>query len=782
VRRTLLSLLACILGTLPLVRLVHSGSWLIAVWVAMAIAVLPALLMRLRRPPGALQIWPGLLLLVFWLTYRYFRADAVFGFLPGSATWRDLSTLMDDLHNTMNNDSAPVHATIAVSVALCVLMALVTVLIDLLAVVGRHGALGGLPLLILLTVCGAVTREPVPWPIFVLAAIGFLILLGLDSTDDLVTWGHRIAREPSGPRRASETATAAGSGIAAPWVAALAIVIALVAGLMVPTGTHNLLSSAIRNGNGEGTGSGSDGGTQLNAFARLAGDLKRTKTIELANVSVTPGLTTQPFYLRYGVLSQVTQKGWQSSGTGPVESLDSTTFPTYPDPSNDFINSGVTNADGSVTFPVSGSVSFDATVHVVNLTGNPLVFATPTNIRGLSARTGWDALDQTLTGSSVRTGDSYDMTVQQLAPTQAELEASPRDENPLMQTWLQLPNYSPAVQTYLDNTIRTIFGAAARNPRAPSVSQYEIARRIHDYFTDSQNGFVYSLQTKDGSSGSDIVDFLQNKTGFCQQYAAAMGILLRRVGVPARVVLGYAHEVPDQNGNFKVTSKDAHAWVEVYFSGIGWVPFDPTPLAGISGGSSNDLAYAPHPTPANSLHASSGPTAGNRASNPSKSIDNGSDQGNTTSDATTTSLPVARIVFTALLFLLAAIASTPALIREQRRRRRIRRAAHSGPEPLWDELADTATDLGYAWSPARTPQQVAAWLAEPAGDALGSLTTLAQQVEHARYAPSDGAPRTDAARELRDVRSALLRDVSLWGRIKLRLLPASVLSRLPRRH
>src|SRR5579864_9178884 len=67
VRRTLLSLLACILGSLPLIRLVHSGSWLIGVWVAMTIAILPALLFRLRRPPGALQIWPGLLLLVFWL-------------------------------------------------------------------------------------------------------------------------------------------------------------------------------------------------------------------------------------------------------------------------------------------------------------------------------------------------------------------------------------------------------------------------------------------------------------------------------------------------------------------------------------------------------------------------------------------------------------------------------------------------------------------------------------------------------------------------------------------
>jgi hypothetical protein len=112
---------------------------------------------------------------------------------------------------------------------------------------------------------------------------------------------------------------------------------------------------------------------------------------------------------------------------------------------------------------------------------------------------------------------------------------------------------------------------------------------------------------------------------------------------------------------------------------------------------------------------------------------------------------------------------------------RLQRAARTGPEPLWDELADTATDLGYGWSRARTPQQVAAWLAEPAGDAAGDLTALAQQVEHARYAPSDGKARANASRELRVVQSALLRDVPVWERIRLTLFPASVLQRLPRR-
>ena len=74
-----------------------------------------------------------------------------------------------------------------------------------------------------------------------------------------------------------------------------------------------------------------------------------------------------------------------------------------------------------------------------------------------------------------------------------------------------------------------------------------------------------------------------------------MAVMLRLANVPSRVVLGYAHAVPNVSGQFAVSTFDAHAWVEAYFAGIGWVPFDPTPLAGISGGAANDLPWARHP-------------------------------------------------------------------------------------------------------------------------------------------------------------------------------------------
>ncbi len=73
----------------------------------------------------------------------------------------------------------------------------------------------------------------------------------------------------------------------------------------------------------------------------------------------------------------------------------------------------------------------------------------------------------------------------------------------------------------------------------------------------------------------------QDRIGYCQQFAGSMALMLRMVGIPARVAAGFAPGTPLANGRgFEVTDLDAHAWVEVYFNGIGWVPFDPTPPAG----------------------------------------------------------------------------------------------------------------------------------------------------------------------------------------------------------
>jgi len=133
---------------------------------------------------------------------------------------------------------------------------------------------------------------------------------------------------------------------------------------------------------------------------------------------------------------------------------------------------------------------------------------------------------------------------------------------------------------------------------------------------------------------------------------------------------------------------------------------------------------------------------------------------------------VVLVVLAALL----ALALLPWWVRTRRRRGRLRAARAGDPDPLWAELADTALDLGYVWSPTRTPRQVTSWLGRSAGDARASLDTLARAVEEHRYAvPGDGTgAETDLRRELRAVTARLRAERTRSDRLRAALWPASL--------
>jgi hypothetical protein len=122
------------------------------------------------------------------------------------------------------------------------------------------------------------------------------------------------------------------------------------------------------------------------------------------------------------------------------------------------------------------------------------------------------------------------------------------------------------------------------------------------------------------------------------------------------------------------------------------------------------------------------------------------------------------------------LAFIPAATRWRRRRRRLRAANRGDPDPLWAELSDTAVDLGYVWSPARSPRQVAGWLGRQIdAPAAQSLRTLASAVELSRYAPGDRLGGANPlVEELRTVEARLRAERSRSVRIAARLLPASL--------
>jgi len=98
----------------------------------------------------------------------------------------------------------------------------------------------------------------------------------------------------------------------------------------------------------------------------------------------------------------------------------------------------------------------------------------------------------------------------------------------------------------------------------------------------SAGGFSYDERPPSPRGAPPLVHFvLEGKRGYCQHYAGAMALMLRYLGIPARVAAGFASGRYDSNrGVWSVTDHDAHTWVEVWFAGYGWLPFDPTPGRG----------------------------------------------------------------------------------------------------------------------------------------------------------------------------------------------------------
>ncbi|NIS78791.1 MAG: hypothetical protein GTO14_00840 [Anaerolineales bacterium] len=153
-----------------------------------------------------------------------------------------------------------------------------------------------------------------------------------------------------------------------------------------------------------------------------------------------------------------------------------------------------------------------------------------------------------------------DVTAQELISAPLEYPAQ------IANSYLQLPASLP-------DRVRRL---AARITTGAETT-YEKTKRIESYL---RNNYPYSLDVPPVPEGRDAVDYFlfDAPGGFCSYYASALVVMLRAEGIPARVVTGYAMgEYDPSEGVYRVRAEDSHAWVEVYFSGYGWVEFEPTP-------------------------------------------------------------------------------------------------------------------------------------------------------------------------------------------------------------
>jgi hypothetical protein len=567
----------------------------------------------------------------------------------------------------------------------------------------------------------------------------------------LLLWTDQRRRVGS-PTRPAEPGLAAllGTGtVAALRIGGSALLAMLVVGAVVPTLSEGSLATGL------GGGSGSATGTSLDPVAELAGQLTLPEPIDLLRMDTS---VDDPGYLRAVTLDDYdSTDGWTMSNLAGEESI--------------------AGNDRLAPLPARQQArTVTATIRAIHHDDRFLpVPVSPLSVRiqdGQDDDWRYDPATGTVFGRAVTSGGrSYTVVANEPRPAAALLAAAPPvpADNGLQQLYTELPDLDPRIL------------AQVAEVTGDATTPYELVRSIHAFLTDRANGFRYSLSTEAGTSGDDLVDFLRLRRGYCEQYAGTMAVMVRAAGVPARVALGYTPGEEQRDGSRVITSDDAHAWVEVYFQGLGWVPFDPTPIAvdravalpwapradARTGTDAGQTAAAPTGT------ATAAPTTRqDRASDGAPTAQQGQGTGGT-------SWPL--LAGAGLAVVLLVLAGTPAALRALQRRRRL---AAGTAGALWDELAATADDVGVRMQPAWTPRRSAHELAEavarggdPAGRTAEAVLRLALAEEAACYGRAgDGGTDPALVTALGTARHGLLRSAPRDVRLRAQLWPASLVS------
>ncbi|SDE96381.1 Transglutaminase-like enzyme, putative cysteine protease [Blastococcus fimeti] len=742
VRTALAAAAATLLGAFALSPVLSSGTWIRPVVHVVLVVLLTGLALRFAgaavaaralrgRPVPAAVTALGIVLvplgqlaaLTGYLTRRFTEAG---GLLPTPAGVSELAALLRDGVDEISEQVAPALPVASLTALIAVFVGLVAVLVDVLAVAGRQGALAGLALLVLVgvpvfTLGGDIGLLPVVAP-----AAGFALLLWADQAGRLEAAGR-----VSGPRSVG--------GSTALRIGGVAVLVGVLGGGMLPT-----LAEGTASG-GEGTGST---GTRLDPVAAMYGQLTRNDPVDLLRLDTS---LPDPGYLRAVTVDRYdTADGWTLNG--PEAQLPLTSqLPTG-------------------HYPESGR-PFSATIEAIGHDDRFLpVPVAPESVDITGGENGWrfDPVTDTVVGRDVSSrGRRYEVTASEVRPSPEQLQAAPAlpDEHPDRVRFTALPD---DLDPRVTDQVRDLVDGAAPG--------YARVRRILDFLTDGTNGFRYALSTSPGTSGDDLVDFLDGRQGYCEQYAGAMAVMVRAAGMPARVALGYTPGTLQDDGTRLITSDDAHAWVEVFFVDLGWVPFDPTP---IDVDRRADLPWAPRvatedlPEQTPELQQEVPPEL--LLLDPQYPLVPGG--GEASDGAVPEAAPEAEEswaapVGLALLALALAAAGAPAGVRLLQRRRRLSRGTAAA---LWDELTATADDLGVPRDPAWTPREAGRALAERTGPAgAAAIARLARAEELAGYGPATAAQEEGLDAALGTARQELHAGVDRRARLRAAFWPASL--------
>lgn len=578
--------------------------------------------------------------------------------------------------------------------------------VDLICCGLHRASLAGLPLLLTITISASVLLEPVGALVFLATAFGWLALVAMQETSRLGAWG----------RGNGATRFAAVGG--------LTTRIALSCGVIAVVLTGALSSTGRNFGNlGQGDQLGSI--TVANPLLDLRRNLRESKDVPLVTVTTED---SNPSYLRLTVLDDFTGSTWQPSdrdidSTGQIEGQ----LPPPPglDPTAEGPNH-IWHLDVSESFASKWL---------------PLPYPTTRLDIGDTWRYDPDTLDVVGVGKTNAAGTSYSATTFSPTVIADQVRAARTPPASLRARMTDLPTDLPPV-----------FETTAERITKSATNDFDRAVLLQDWFR-SDGGFTYSTDPAPGSGIRTLERFITtDRVGYCEQFSAAMAVMARSLHIPARVAVGFLR-ADRVNGTSVFSSHDLHAWPELYFEGVGWIRFEPTPADRTDSAPAytNQLApTGPDNAPSDTSNATAKPSQAKPTLAPS-------DAGKGPKANADHSW---RWLLVLLGVLLAGVLlAGPRLLRMTSSRRRWATAHTSEAlaDAAWSEVRATAVDLELGWSDRNTVRangrevQRAVVPTIEARDAINEVMTFVELTRYAR-------PREIS----RDHRERLQRDVATW--------------------
>ncbi|MEM8618390.1 MAG: DUF3488 and transglutaminase-like domain-containing protein [Actinomycetota bacterium] len=386
-----------------------------------------------------------------------------------------------------------------------------------------------------------------------------------------------------------------------------------------------------------------------------------------------------------------------------------------------------------------GSIEMRHQVQISDL-GGQLVPAAPDPIEATGpGDLRWNPDTSTIVTDELERGDVFEF-----------VSASPRFDPAVLQAATSVAPPDP-IYVELPDDLPAVVEEQARAVTAGATSSFDAARRLQDWF---QSEFDYSLEVQAGHDGDAIESFLRERVGYCEQFSGTYAAMMRSLGIPARVAVGFTPGLLQPDGSYSVLGRNAHAWPEVWFDDLGWVAFEPTPGRGAPGaenytGQPVQQDTTPPPLADGSDEQSSAPSTTAPLNLPPEDFTEfdpqlnlpdfeqnqdlgvpvGADEGDSSGGPSWWAILVA---------VLAVVGIAPAVIR------RIRRRAE-GTDPLsrlgvlWERSLDAVHDVGVIAQSTATPLEVADATNAAFPIAARPFRALAEAVTEATYAASGAA-------------------------------------------